>query len=383
MHKLAILLTHPIQYYSPIFRLLQEGDVVYPKVFYTHLTDQTLYDKGFGQEISWDIPLLEGYEYQFQPAGSRLQNRALIAAIDQWRPQAVLVYGWNPPGHLAVMRHFKGKVPVWFRGDSTLLDEQPGPRQWLRRWFLRWIYRHIDLAFYVGTHNRCYFEAHGLKPQQLRFAPHAIDNDRFADGPDKNYEARALIWRRKLGIADGDFVILFAGKLEPKKAPDHLLQTFQRLKEEGTYLPRLHLIFAGSGKMEAELKQIAVNTPDVYFIGFQNQSIMPVVYRLGNVFCLPSKGPEETWGLAVNESLASGTPVLVSDRVGCAINLAIPVACSKMFLAGSQQSLRESLEEQILLLSKSKKLKKMDCKLNTFMQEWSFNKFIKTIENSI
>ncbi len=48
---------------------------------------------------------------------------------------------------------------------------------------------------------------------------------------------------------------------------------------------------------------------------------MPILYRLGNVFCLPSKGPGETWGLAVNEAMASSRPVIVSNKVGCAADL--------------------------------------------------------------
>lgn len=375
MKRLAILLTHPIQYYAPVFRLLQQGGIVHPLVFYTRPPDQTLYDSGFGQNVSWDIPLLEGYDYQFQAAGSKSQNQALIEAIAQWQPQAILVYGWNPPGHLAVMRHFKGKIPVWFRGDSTLLDEQPGPRQWLRRWFLRWVYRHVDLAFYVGAQNRRYFEAHGLKPQQLRFAPHAVDNDRFADGPEKNYESRALSWRRELGIADDDFVILFAGKLEPKKAPDLLLQAFQTLKTENDTLTHLHLIFAGSGRLETSLKQAAAHRTDVHFIGFQNQSMMPIVYRLGSVLCLPSQGPGETWGLAVNEAFACSRGVIISNKVGCGIDLALGNSFSCVFKANNLEDLKKSI--RLMLSSYDINSGK---RASHFIKDWSQATFVNLIQ---
>jgi hypothetical protein len=74
---------------------------------------------------------------------------------------------------------FQGKVPVLFRGDSTLLNEQPGVRKKVRRIFLRWVYKHIDHALYVGTNNKQYFLTHGLKEHQLHYVPHAIDNERF------------------------------------------------------------------------------------------------------------------------------------------------------------------------------------------------------------
>ena len=114
------------------------------------------------------------------------------------------------------MRYFKGKIPVYFRGDSTLLDERQGLKLIARRIFLRWVYNTIDFAFYVGTRNKEYFLAHGLKNKQLIFAPHAVDNERFCD-KNGNYKRKAIDWRQSIGIKDDEFVFLFAGKLEPRK----------------------------------------------------------------------------------------------------------------------------------------------------------------------
>jgi glycosyltransferase involved in cell wall biosynthesis len=73
--------------------------------------------------------------------------------------------------------------------------------------------------------------------------------------------------------------------------------------------------------MEGDLIADAGDHTRVHFLGFQNQSRMPVVYRLGDIFVLPSRGPGETWGLAVNEAMACGCPVIVTSRVGCAPDL--------------------------------------------------------------
>jgi glycosyltransferase involved in cell wall biosynthesis len=227
------------------------------------------------------------------------------------------------------MRYFKGKIPVYFRGDSTLLDERSELKKIARRFFLRWVYSNIDYAFYVGTRNKEYFLAHGLKPAQLIFAPHAIDNERFYD-KDGSYRQKALEWRQSLGIKDDDFVFLFAGKLEPKKNPMLLLKAFMQLN-----IPKSHLIFVGNGILESALKNYVTlrtrqvgtgkaqcdNHCNIHFLDFQNQSAMPIVYRLGNVFVLPSQGPGETWGLAVNEAMACGLPVIVSDKAGCSVDL--------------------------------------------------------------
>ncbi|WP_118829968.1 glycosyltransferase family 4 protein [Salinibacter ruber] len=322
MSKLAILNTHPIQYYSPYYRRLAQQPELKLRVFYGwgRATEET-YDLGFEEDVSWDIPLLDGYEHTF------LENTAsdpgthhfwgivtpdLVPTIEEWRPDALLVFGWNFRAHLRALRHFHGRIPVLFRGDSTLIDESAGPRRWVRRGFLRWVYRHVDHALYVGQNNRAYFEAHGFADDWLTWIPHAIDNARFADAPEADEKARR--WRHEIGIPDGAPVVLFAGKLVEEKAPDVLLDAFVSLETDES-----HLVIVGSGPMEEALRAKMESHTRVHFLGFQNQSRMPVVYRLGDLVALPSRS--ETWGLAVNEAMACGRPVVVSERVGCTPDL--------------------------------------------------------------
>ena len=330
--RLAVVTTHPVQYYAPLFRQLAERGVVEVHVFYGWRgAVEATADPGFGTTFAWDVPLLDGYAHTFvenvspDPGthhAAGIDAPGMVAAIEAWAPDAVLVLGWNYRAHREVMRAFHGRVPVLFRGDSTLLDETGGVagrlRTLARRLALRWIYRTVDHAVYVGTRNRAYFEAHGLQEGQLTWAPHAVDNDRFAGeaGGPVDYEAEALAWRETLGLDATDRVIVFVGKLEPKKAPDVLLDAFERLPAGSA-----HLIYCGTGPLEDDLRHRARQRGDVHFVGFQNQSRMPVAYRLGNVLLLPSRGPGETWGLAVNEAMASGRAVIVSDRVGCAPDL--------------------------------------------------------------
>ena len=133
--KLAVVSTHPIQYYSPVFRALARLQSIDLRVFYTwsQAADKKLFDVGFGTTLEWDIPLQDGYAHQFvlnvaerfEPEEFRgLQNPSLIAEIEAWGAEALLVYGWCHQSHLQALRHFKGRIPVLFRGDSTLLDQQ-------------------------------------------------------------------------------------------------------------------------------------------------------------------------------------------------------------------------------------------------------------------
>lgn len=321
--RLAILSTHPIQYYAPLFRTLQEGPLNI-HVFYgwEGMAESAQVDHGFGASVQWDIPLLDGYPHTFLQNQSKdpgthhfrgIDSVDVIERITEWKPDALLVFGWNYRSHLRALRHFSRQIPVFFRGDSTLLDERPGVRRVLRRVFLKWVYRHIDIALYVGKHNREYFLKHGLSMERLYWAPHAIENGRFmAESAVRETEARK--WRHELGISDNDVVVLFAGKLEDNKQPELLLRAFTELENRNA-----HLVFVGTGPLEGRLRAVSKDIPTVHYLGFQNQSRMPVVYRIGNVYVLPSK--RETWGLGVNEAMACGRPVIVSDRVGCAPDL--------------------------------------------------------------
>lgn len=308
-HRLAILSTHPIQYNAPLFRLLHSFEKIHVHVFYSKTWAQVKYDPDFQRDIEWDVPLIGGYPHSTHDCATRDGLKDLISTIDGFTPQAILVYGWNFPGHLTVMRHYHGKISIWFRGDSHLLDPLSLIRKSTRRTILKWVYRHIDLAFDVGSANKEYFQWSGVDESKCRRAPHAIDSKLFTD--DQPNQEKAKLRRSALGIKPDEKVILFAGKLELKKQPEFLIEAWKASSQENC-----HLIIGGSGPLESHLREIG-DHPRIHFIGFQNQSEMPSLYRMADLFCLPSKGPGETWGLSINESIAVGTPCLASNRVGC------------------------------------------------------------------
>ena len=325
MKKLAIITTHPIQYNAPLFRLLHERKMVEIKIFYTwSQTEQgPKYDPGFKKEVEWDIPLLTGYPYTFvknisEAPGSGhnkgIDNPSLIKEVTDWKPDAVLIYGWNFKSHHAAMRHFHGRLPVIFRGDSTLMDERPGIKKILRRLWLRRIFSSVDLALYAGKANRAYFIAHGIKENELAFMPHAIDNDRFAKKEETIFAANQL--RQRLSIPADALIFLFAGKLEEKKQPGMLAKAFAKLHEQNAFL-----IIAGSGELEEKLRSVYGDNKNIRFAGFQNQQQMPALYAACDVFVLPSRGPGETWGLAINEAMAAGKAILASDACGASLDL--------------------------------------------------------------
>ena len=378
MKKLAIITTHPIQYNAPVFNMLNERGEIYPKVFYTWEKAQNgFYDQKFKQEIKWDIPLLEGYEYQFVKNISSDQgthhrkgivNPTLIREIETFEPDAILVYGWNFKSHYKAMRYFKGKIPVLFRGDSTLLNEKPGIKTFLRRLTLKFVYRAIDYAFYVGTNNKHYYLKHGIREKKLIFAPHAIDNERFYD---KTHEmqTRTIQWKKELGIDKEDIVILFAGKFEKIKNPVILIYAAKELQNR-----RFKFIFAGDGELKNEMLIASQKLNNILFLPFQNQSQMPVLYRLADVFALSSNS--ETWGLGINEAMACGKAILASNKVGGAIDLIKNGKNGYIFEAGNLSDLIQKLNN----------FEKQKCELfgansKKMVEVFNFDRFCNALEN--
>jgi len=352
MNKLAIISSHPIQYYAPWFRYLVNQIEFEICVFY--LWDfgvNRQVDPGFQTSVQWDIPLLEGYEYKFIPntsshPGTRsfwgLQNPELLKRVKAYHPDAVLMMAYN---YVSLYRFLvewpSHQVPILFRGDSHRLISRTGLKETIRKNIIRLIYQRFSAFLYVGQANYHYFQYHGVNDQKLFFSPHAIDNDRFT-GSTAFAKAQARAWKDELGIPIDHTVILFAGKFELKKRPFDLCNAFIQAQLKNT-----SLLFVGTGPLEEELKRYAGNYSDIYFAPFQNQSLMPRTYAIADLFVLPSYGPNETWGLAVNEAMCMGCPIIVSDHVGCAQDLVFTHQNGMVFEAGNVAELSQALQKAL------------------------------------
>lgn len=336
--RLAFVVTHPIQYYAPIYRLLASRDDVEVKVFFTwHAGQAGRFDPGFQREIAWDIPLTDGYDFEavkntaadsgpHRFGGIRCPD--LADRVRAWQPDAVHLTGYAYDAHLRLLWTLRRQgVPVLFRGDSHLLDAAPAWKRHLKRLVLSRLFAWPEVFLYTGQNNRRYYEAFGVPVRKLVACPHSIAVRRFADNAEQR-EREAVEWRASLGLPAMPPVLLFAGKFESKKRPVELVRAFRQLGRTD-----LRLVMLGDGPLRPAVEAEAALSPElIRVLPFQNQSCMPVTYRLGDIFVLPS-AHGETWGLAVNEALACGRPVLVSDKVGCAVDLVKPGRNGEVFRA--------------------------------------------------
>lgn len=346
--RLAIVLSHPTQYYSPWFRWLRQHASFSLRVFY--LWDfgvKPTRDREFQSTFAWDVDLLAGYDYEFVPNTSSdpgthhfggLRNPSLISRVAAFRPDALLLFGYAHVSHLKLILWARRRgVPLVFRGDSHFIG-RPRPSL-LTRTALGFLYAQFAAFTYVGAANFNYFTTLGVSSRKLFFAPHSVDHTRF--NPSLEYHrAAAAALRASLELKPTTRTILFAGKLLPAKQPRELLDAYLSLPA-GDHA----LVFVGEGPEKSALIQRAgvVRSHRVFFLPFANQSEMPSRYLFADIFALPSRGLYETWGLAVNEAMHMGVPALVSDRVGCQRDLVEDNVTGWVFRAEDSAHLRERL----------------------------------------
>jgi glycosyltransferase involved in cell wall biosynthesis len=156
--------------------------------------------------------------------------------------------------------------------------------------------------------------------------------------------AARTTFRSMLKIPDDETVLLFAGKLVPFKRPSDVVEAAAHLRRAGR---KVSVMIAGSGPLSDQVAaDAAALAVPLHALGFQNQSAMPAAYAGSDIVVLPSTG-QETWGLVCNEALASGRPIIVSDKVGCAPDLAGDNSVGRVFQVGDSQALATSIASSI------------------------------------
>lgn len=350
--RLAILASHPVQYYAPMFRELAQNIDIH--VFYAHsATPAQQAAAGFGHAFEWDINLTDGYSHSFLRNVSKrpgtdwfggcdtpeIYNKLRSGAFD-----AVLALGWHLKSMIqGVVAAKRLGLPVLVRGDSQLSTPRSPIKKMVKAIAYPVLLRAFDVALYVGKNNLAYWRHYGFPEDRMYFSPHCIETERFSEGATP--QARDEL-RKRLGIAPTAFVVLFAGKLLPFKRPLDIVPAISMVRQRGV---DCRMMVAGSGPLEPDLKALAskLEVP-LDLMGFQNQSQMPAAYAAADVLVLPSDG-RETWGLVANEALASGTPIIVSNAAGCAPDLANDSACGETFDLGNIEALADKITRRSMV----------------------------------
>jgi glycosyltransferase involved in cell wall biosynthesis len=323
--------THPIQYQAPLFRYLS----LHPRLdltvlFLSDISVREYHDPGFGVDVHWDVPLLDGYRYVFLTCLGRSDRLSFFRPFTcgLWRQlkdgcfDALWIHGYS---HQALLRalviaKFLG-IKVLLRGESHLLGAKGGAvESRAKEAFLPRLFKAIDGFLAIGTLNRNYYLHYGVAPKKIFMMPYAVDNEFFRTHAEESRPQREQ-FRRDLGLEPGRPVILYASKFQARKRPNDLLEAYIRLSPDSKREPRPYLLMVGDGELRPRMEQRVheVGWSSIRFLGFKNQTQLPRYYDLCDIFVLPSE--HEPWGLVVNEVMNAGKPVIVSDRVGAGPDL--------------------------------------------------------------
>ena len=355
-YKIAFLISHPIQYISPLFReLAKQPEVDLTVMYCSDESIRGMQDPGFGKDIKWDTDLLGGYRSIFlknyspfktifkPPLG--LVNVGIFKEIRKNKYDALIVHGWHYATYwIAFIAAFISRIPVFIRSESPLNQERLKSRWkiFIKKKVFGLLFKSVRGFLAIGVENRRFYEFYGVPRERIFHVPYSVDNERFINACYELEDSKDEI-KKECGIPKDSTVILFSGKLSSKKRPMDLLRAYAMCKDGNKAL-----IFMGEGhlrnKLEAYVK--GKKLKNVYFIGFKNQGEVAKYYAPSDIFVLPS-GIGETWGLVVNEAMCFHLPVIVSNMVGCGEDLVGHGENGYIFKAGDIEGLANYLDKMI------------------------------------
>ncbi|MDR3745983.1 MAG: glycosyltransferase family 4 protein, partial [Acidobacteriaceae bacterium] len=333
--RLAYLVSHPIQYQAPLLRrIAQEPEIDLTVLFGSDFSVRGYRDAGFGVGVKWDVPLLDGYKHEFLPIVHDRGNISVTSPLNYGLVRQLRGTG-GEPAFDALWVHGYARInamhgilaakalgiPVLLRAESWLRDrERSGLKLAMKNAFFTGLKNLVDAVLPIGSLNAKYWRHYFGDDVPQFLMPYAVDNAYFTQRARQAEASRASL-QAELGLDPTRPVILFAGKMQPRKHCDHLIEAYAQLSPAPGIEPHPYLVIVGDGEERAALEhQVeATGFRSIRFCGFRNQSELPGFFDLSSVFVLPSR--HEPWGLIVNEVMNAARAVIVTDDVGSAPDL--------------------------------------------------------------
>ncbi|CAN5430283.1 glycosyltransferase family 4 protein [soil metagenome] len=354
MKDVIFVNSHPIQYFAPLYKYMNENGIKTKAWYSSNESIKGGFDKQFGVEVKWDIPLLEGYEYKFfknfswKPSHFNgffgLINFGMIRELFRIEKSVIVVHGWHYCTHLLVL--ILGKIKghtVCIRNDMPLSHEvsKKGFKQVIKNFGLKYLlFPRVSYFLYIGKQNKLFYQKYNVKEAQLIHCPYAVDNLRF-ETEANILKPKITALRNNLGIAPNEKVILYSGKYIDKKRPLDLLNAFIKLNCDNCWL-----IMLGEGELRSEMEALIDKhqLKKVLLTGFINQSKVSDYYVISDVIVMCSSFGEN-WGLSINEAMNFNLALILSDLTGCADDLVVDGDNGFIFKTGNVDELKEKLQQ--------------------------------------
>ncbi|MBL8552329.1 MAG: glycosyltransferase family 4 protein [Hyphomonadaceae bacterium] len=240
----------------------------------------------------------------------------VFAALDEHRPDVLAVPGWAQHYALAMLewarRH---RVPAIMMSDSQEIDY---PRTAIGEWIKRRVVRTCSAALVAGRRHIDYVEKLGLPRAHAFTGYDVVDNDHFSAGAARVHASGAL---SRIGLSLPEHYFLASARFVVTKNLGGLIHAYASYRRQAG-AQAWSLVILGDGELrgglEGQITQLGLGD-SVILAGYKSYDELPAYYGLAGAFVHVST--TEQWGLVVNEAMAAGLPVIVSERCGCAPEL--------------------------------------------------------------
>jgi 1,2-diacylglycerol 3-alpha-glucosyltransferase len=326
-------------YRIPVFNALASQAGIDLHVIFLAENDPTLRQwLVYENEIGFSCEVLPSFRRRVGRQ-SILLNRNLHGALARFSPECVLVGGYNYVASwqaLSWARRKQVKFLLW--AESTTRDKRASYRmiEFLKVAFLR----RCDGFVVPGKSSSEYLNSYHVPASAIFAAPNAVDIDLFARlaAETRNDDARQ---RKALQLPARFF--LFVGRLVPEKGVFDLLEAYGKLGP--TLRAEIGMVFAGDGQARSELsaRAAAIEPGAVRFTGFLQRECLARHYALAEALVFPTWA--DAWGMVVNEAMACGLPIILSDAAGCSADLVEDPWNGRMVRAGDIYQLAAAMAQ--------------------------------------
>jgi glycosyltransferase involved in cell wall biosynthesis len=290
--------------------------------------------------------------------------------LDNINPTAVVIAGYSTFDALFALLWCKlhGRSAIMM-SDSKLDDFSRSRGKELVK---RWLVHQYDSALCAGKSHRQYLEILGMPPQQIFDGLDVVDNEYFKEMAEAARQNPDL-FRHLPGLASERPFFLASSRFIKRKNMAGLLKAFAYYRCQTTPDQGWRLVILGDGIERASLESLIIseNIPDVSLAGFRQIEELPAYYGLASVFIHPAY--QDQWGLVVNEAMAAGLPVLVSNTCGCAADL---VKYGENGFTFSPENVHELAELMIRVSSTKTDTKAMGISAQKVIDEWGLMRFV-------
>ena len=372
--KIKYILSHPIHYQVPLIKYLKKKKINIRLAYRSNLLTNNSYDPGFRKKINFGVNLLKGYEYQFlNYIGPNKVSKLyplttnFISKIFDNETNIIWLHGIKNWYNLCIIFLAKFYNKKIFIRDEVFHKSKN--RSLFNKYFNYVFYfiidNFIDVFLSIGKENRKYYLDHNIKKNKIVMVPYTVDNKFFFYKKRKN--------NKKINF-------LFAGKLKKRKGVDLIIKAVKILKKKKSFNSYCNFLILGDGYMKKNLKNFVkkYNLNNIKFGSFKNQKQLAKLYKLSDVFIMPST--REPWGLTVNEAMASGNAIIVSDNVGCSYDLVKNGKNGFKFKSGDEFDLSNQIYK---IYKKRKYLRKYQVSSLKIISKWNFNACYLGIKKSI